>query len=279
MSTSPRRHARDALLRARIPFKGRAVRTMFRGYERYLAARARAGEHMEHQGIPVPPPKLRVLVAGTADLDWFIHSGGAQVAYLRTLVEQAGRPAEHSDAILDFGCGCGRMLRWWSDLAPGVVHGCDYNHDLIAWCESHLRFASFRTTSLSPPLPYQDERFGFVYALSVFTHLTIERTEAWLSEIARVLKPGGLLWFTVHGASYVDRLLPDEQLLFSSGRAVVHSPEVEGTNLCSVYWPREFVTRVLGDQFEVVHHFDPATDPATADAALLQHDAYRVPRL
>jgi hypothetical protein len=60
---------------------------------------------------------------------------------------------------------------------------------------------------------------------------------------------------------------------------VVHFPEVEGTKLCSVYWPREFVTRALGDQFEVVHHFAPATDPATADAALLQHDAYLVRRL
>lgn len=279
MSTSPRRHARDALLRARIPFKGPAVRTLFRGYERFLALKARSTGDLQDQGIPLPPPQLRVLVAGTADPEWFIRSGRTQVNYLRDLIERHGRPAADMDAILDFGCGCGRMLRWWSDLPDGVVHGCDYNAELTRWCESNLALGRYRNTNLTPPLPYDDQQFDFVYALSVFTHLTLELTQDWLSEIARITKPGALFWFTVHGESYTDRLLPDEDAMFRGGLAVVHFPEVEGTNLCSVYWPEDAVLKVLGERFEVLHHFDPGEDPAAAASALLQHDAYLVRRL
>jgi Methyltransferase domain len=130
-------------------------------------------EHTELDGLPVPPPRLRVLVAGTPDQDWFLRGGKAQTDYLRELLAAHGRPMESFGSLLDFGWGCGRMLRWWRDLT-GEVHGCDYNVELVAWTRDHLPFAHTAVNELAPPLPYESERFDFLYALSIFTHLTVE---------------------------------------------------------------------------------------------------------
>lgn len=273
-----RREIKNAFLRSHMPFKELLARGYLRGYERYLSFRPGRDRRTEHGGLPVPPPRLRVLVAGTADLDWFLSSGRAQTDYLRDLLTKVRRPLHEMDGILDFGCGCGRMMRWWSDLSGPQIHGCDYNRDLGNWCAANLKFVHMRMTNLQPPLPYPDGSFDFVYAFSVFTHLSTELAGRWMANLRRLVKPGGLVWFTVHGESYRDRLLPEEKAQFDVGEVVVCLPEIEGTNLCSAYWSKSSVENMLGDKFEVLVHLDPQADPATADSALLKHDAYLVRR-
>jgi SAM-dependent methyltransferase len=181
--------------------------------------------------------------------------------------------------ILDFGCGCGRMARWWSDLPQLAIHGCDYNKELVNWCQENLPFVQARVTDLDPPLPYSDGSFDLVYAFSVFTHLSIELANRWVAELERIVKPGGLLWFTIHGMSYRGRLPPEQMQEFDRGGVVVWFPEIEGTNLCAAYWPDAAVARMLGEGFEMLAHLDPQADAARAQAAqLAPHDSYLVRR-
>ena len=49
-----------------------------------------------------------------------------------------------------------------------------------------------------PPLPYADGSFDLIYGVSVFTHLSEEHQRAWLPELRRILKPGGLLLLSFH---------------------------------------------------------------------------------
>jgi 8-oxo-dGTP diphosphatase len=49
-----------------------------------------------------------------------------------------------------------------------------------------------------PPLPYAESSFDLVYGVSVFTHLSEEHQRAWLPELRRILKPGGLLLLSFH---------------------------------------------------------------------------------
>jgi SAM-dependent methyltransferase len=230
-------------------------------------------------GLPLPPPRLRVLVAGTADPEWFLNSGKAHAGYLRGLLAAHDRPVETVDSILDFGCGCGRIARWFSDVPNATVHGCDYNAELVAWCQSNLDFMQARRTELHPPLPYADESFEFLYAFSVFTHLSVELAQDWLDELWRVVRPKGLVWFTLHGGSYRDRLAPEDKARFDAGEIVVWFPEIEGTNLCGAYWPDPAVRRMLGDRFELIGHLDPAVEPDLAARLRLTHDAYLVERV
>jgi ubiquinone/menaquinone biosynthesis C-methylase UbiE len=51
---------------------------------------------------------------------------------------------------------------------------------------------------VTPPLEYEDSKFDFVYALSVFTHLDETLQFQWLLELRRVLRPEGILILTVY---------------------------------------------------------------------------------
>ena len=273
-----RKRVKAALLRSRLPFKGALARGYLRANERYLNLRARDDDTSAVNGYPVPPARLRTLVAGTPDRERFLRTGRVHADYLRELLAGAGEPIEGMSAVLDFGCGCGRIIRWLANGSQPELHGCDYNHELVRWCDQNLTFMSARANSLEPPLPYPDRAFDFLYAFSVFTHLTVELARGWLSEIERVLRPGGLAWFTVHGDSYRDRLLPEEQSRFDAGEIVVWLPEIEGTNMCAAYWPEKAVGSMLGGRFEVLTHFDPQAEGATAERIELAHDAYLVRR-
>ncbi|MCP6725914.1 class I SAM-dependent methyltransferase, partial [Klebsiella pneumoniae] len=87
-------------------------------------------------------------------------------------------PLDSIGSVLDFGCGCGRVTRWWADF-EGAVAGSDVNAEAVAWCRENLGFASFEQNALAPPLDFDDASFDLVYALSVFTHLTEELQLAW----------------------------------------------------------------------------------------------------
>lgn len=273
-----RKRVKAALLRSRVPFKGALARGFLRANERYLNLRADREIPAEVGGLPVPPPRLRTLVAGTPDLERFLRTGDTHASYLREVLTSVGEPLEVMGAILDFGCGCGRIMRWFANASTVELHGCDYNDELVRWCAENLEFMHARRNDLQPPLPYQDDAFGFLYAFSVFTHLSVELAQAWLEEAARVLRRGGLMWFTLHGESYRERLLPEEQVHFDAGEIVVWLPEIEGTNMCGAYWPEASVKRMLGDGFEILAHFNPHSEPATAERVQLAHDAYLVRR-
>jgi len=43
-----------------------------------------------------------------------------------------------------------------------------------------------------PPMSYEDNMFDFVYSISIFTHLPEDMQFAWLQELQRITKPGGI---------------------------------------------------------------------------------------
>jgi len=194
-------------------------------------------------GLPVPSSRLRVLVAGTADLDWFLESGRLAEQSIRTAAARHGTEIDEVGTMLDFGCGCGRVTRRWQGLHG--VHGTDMNADAVAWCRRNLPFARFETNGLTPPLGFPAESFDVVYGLSVFTHLATDLQRAWLAELRRVLRHGGLLVLTTHGSAYRERLTAPERERFDGGDVVVRWSEAQGSNLCAAYHPPGSLERLL----------------------------------
>ena len=239
----------------------------YRLYERARALRGR--DHpAESDGLPLPPARLRLVVGGTTDANWFLESGRTTAETIRAAADRHGADLDDIERLLDFGCGCGRVTRHWHGLAA-AVHGSDYNAALVGWCRRNLSFATFTANSVGPPLALAAESSDVVYAVSVLTHLPEDLQHAWLAELRRVLRPGGLLILTTHGDRYLDHLDDDERARYERGDLVVRWESVAGTNLCTAFHPERYVREKLGSPELELLEFAPEGAVGTPDQDLV----------
>ncbi|OBG33205.1 hypothetical protein A5672_24725 [Mycobacterium alsense] len=164
-----------------------------------MSSKRTSNEGSQDQALP--PKSLQRFVGGAYE------AVGAE--YVGFLVELCGlRP---SDAVLDVGCGSGRMALPLTGYLSGEGRyaGFDISSKAVAWCRenisaSHANFdfevvdiynslynPKGRFQSLDFRFPYSDGSFDVVFLASVFTHMFPPDVEHYLDEIARVLKPGG----------------------------------------------------------------------------------------
>jgi SAM-dependent methyltransferase len=252
------------------------ARPTVRLYELALAATSELKRRPDlENGLPLPPARLRTQVGPLhADARFFLESGRQQAELIERVLRDNGVELEELDALLDFGCGCGRVLRHWSRLTETRVCGCDVDPRMIAWCRENLPLAEVTVNATSPPLSYDDATFDLVYAFSVFTHLTEDAQHAWMAELRRVLRPGGYLLFSTLGAHYasLDRLSQPELEAFGRGELVLLYESGSGTSLCSAYHPSEYVRDHLASGFELVAYL-PTADEGRHDLHLLRKPA------
>jgi 2-polyprenyl-3-methyl-5-hydroxy-6-metoxy-1,4-benzoquinol methylase len=229
------------------------VSRCFSSFERALSLRAKRGPDA-HEGVAIPPAHLITAVSGTPHVDRFLDGGHKAASGIRDILRKNGYDVERLPSILDFGCGCGRVLRWWKGLSKGGIelHGTDYNRKLATWADINLPFAKVAVNRLKPPTQYPNSRFDFIYAISVFTHLPEQHQIAWMTEFRRLLRPDGLLFLSLHGASYRYRFSNSEWRRFSSGELVVRRRVGAGSNLCNTFHPELYVRNVLSKGFRVI---------------------------
>jgi len=194
---------------------------------------------------------------------------------IKNILAKNGIAIQNFDRVLDFGCGCGRVIRQWNEFRNTRFHGSDYNPDLIQWCQKNLTFARFQTNRLSPALKYEDGTFDFIYAISVFTHLTEDLQDSWMQELSRILKPRGFLLITVLGTQRLSELSLEEQHQFEAGKLVIRNPEVVGKNACGAYHPEPYVREKLAKGFTVVDFVPGGAEDAGQDQCLLKKSDQR----
>lgn len=233
------------------------------------ARRLPSAATLHDDGFPLPPAELIYQTAGTASPVAYVESGRMTAASIRAALAANDLDVGTLGAVLDFGCGCGRVTRAWAGIPSLELHGCDYNPRLIDWCRMHLPFAGFAVNSLSPPLPFAAEQFGLVYAISVFTHWPEALQDAWLAELRRVLRPDGLLLMTTHGARHFARYAAssEERRAFERGELVVGYPEGAGSNLCAAFHPEPYLRKRLERDWKVID-YQPDGDPGTGGQAI-----------
>lgn len=219
--------------------------------------------------LPLPPPGLFYLVNGQYNIERFLTNGALGSKCIRDVLVKNGQDLEAFQAILDFGCGCGRVMRHWNNLPHSRLYGTDYNASLVEWCRRALPFAQFSVNQSNGSLSYGDSQFDFVYSISVFTHLTVAQQQVWMNELWRVLRPGGFLYVTVHGLM-ADRLTPKEQQAFEAGNPVVFGEGHAGSNICASFCPEPYMRNVLAKDFTVVDYIPLGAQDAGQDVYLLQ---------
>src|SRR5437660_11072603 len=94
-------------------------------------------------GIPIPPGDFIYLVSGHRSASRFLRRGRTTAKAVREILKKNGVEIEQLDAVLDFGCGVGRIMRHWDSLQHPALHGTDYNPGLVEWCKETLKFAEF----------------------------------------------------------------------------------------------------------------------------------------
>jgi len=153
---------------------------------------------LERTGLRMaePPEHIHSMARG-----WMAAGGSSYYADLvMGSVEAATIELRPGSRILDFGCSSGRVVRvlqsWRQDFE---YFACDPNQEAIEWADDNLHSIAFLASENAPPLPYRDDFFELVYAISIWSHYAERAAMSWFDEMHRVLAPGGVLLVTVHG--------------------------------------------------------------------------------
>ncbi len=104
-------------------------------------------------------------------------------------------------SVLDVGCGKGRFARVLHERFPEAeVHGLDISPAMLKFVPAGIA----TQVGMMTALPYPSGRFDFVYATESLEHAV--ETELAVSEMCRVLKPGGRLVIIDKNAEHFGRL-------------------------------------------------------------------------
>ncbi|MFK7987566.1 MAG: class I SAM-dependent methyltransferase [Sandaracinaceae bacterium] len=108
-------------------------------------------------------------------------------------------PLPDGELVLDAGCGVSTLPLYLAKSGATVV-ALDVD---IRWLTMLRRAARFHTLPVVPlmgdmiGLGFPDATFDRVYCISVLEHLPVEQQPTAVREMARVLRPGGILYLTV----------------------------------------------------------------------------------
>jgi SAM-dependent methyltransferase len=100
---------------------------------------------------------------------------------------------EDAESLLDVGCNTGALLEQLHHAYPSLqLAGIDINHTAVEQAKALLPDVEIRQ-GFGYQLPYEDDRFQYATCIEVIEHVPARHRPQLLSEIRRVLKPGGRL--------------------------------------------------------------------------------------
>lgn len=158
--------------------------------------------------VPPPPEDIHP----TGDGDYFAIG----MEFLRYFVEQGG--LQPTDSVLEIGSGLGRMALPLAHYLQGSRYlGLDITRTGVEWCTQNISAAfpniTFEFLDIHHPMynpsgtipvdwrfrfPLADSSFDFIFLTSVFTHLPRFAVKKYITEIGRLLRPGGRFFGTFY---------------------------------------------------------------------------------
>lgn len=168
-----------------------------------LSAEGKPTSGVELPGFPSAELQRQVIGSAGAQA---LFEARRMYALIRKYAAQLGLKFSQEDtSVLDFGVGWGRMIRYYlKDVIAENIHGVDVAQQMIDICKSTIPSVNFQLVAPAPPVPFASNSLDIVYAYSVFSHLAEGIHMKWVEEIARVLKPGGILVATTQPRRFVE---------------------------------------------------------------------------
>ena len=130
------------------------------------------------------------------------HNAAQQI--LRLLV---GKP-DADCRILDFACGYGRLLRFLTlSVPPTQVWASEIQPDAVDFVVREFGVHG-AVSDVDPERFEPGTQFDFVWVASLFSHLPRHLFHGWLRQLTSILKPGGVLCFSVRDECLLPPQIP-----------------------------------------------------------------------
>lgn len=219
----------------------------------WMVRAARGLSHLPPLTIRVRSNGLRGQFGGTK----FVRLGKS---FADELVAQADLKPDCK--VLEIGCGCGRNAFGLSDrLNDGSFFGVDIDMPSIRSARQNVFLRKKRYTfeyldvdnpEYNPKgrykaseyrFEYPDNTFDVIFLVSVVTHLLPRDLENYISEISRMLKPGGRLVFTTFLMDIATHFGPVQ---FEYGEGPWRSAHKEIPEICVGYY-LDYLDRTMTD--------------------------------
>jgi SAM-dependent methyltransferase len=236
------------------------------------------GVERDPAGRPIPPTWMRQAVVGTDDVAEFLASGQRTAEKFTTILTNAGFDPSRFENVLDFGCGCGRLIRAMPHITQAQLFGCDIKQEFVDWCALNLAPARFVRSDEYPPLPFESNQFDLLYAMSILTHLDEEHQDRWLAEWHRIVKPGGVAIVTFRGGTgpeYAEEPTDEWRERVDANRGVLFVPNGYWSGIFpdfyqTSYTATDYVKEHWAKYFEIVAIFPVSSLGLGQDLALMR---------
>ena len=120
------------------------------------------------------------------------------------------------ETILDFGCGDGLMTHAVQKRFPhATMHGVDPSPESIKVAQKNHPRIQFKVSEDNLRI-FKDNTFDLIFSAGVFHHIPFNQHKKYVKEIARILKPNGIMvLFELNplnpGTQYIFRNSPIDQ--------------------------------------------------------------------
>ena len=237
----------------------------FRERDRLFAA--------SHPGAVLPPPRLRFDVIACSSAEYYHNTGHVMAEQIQTVIKTWVKT--HRPAVCEWGCGPGRILFALEALDTEqamTLTGTDAFAPSIHWAQSvPSNRISFLLNRMEPPLSLAAASVDFTYAVSVFTHLSEKLTRVWFHEIMRILKPGGIFWFSTHsGAFHRNELDEERRAKLDRGEFVAIPSWHHGSQMYTGIHCPALVRRIVEDSGAEVLAYEPGGNQKYQDAWIVR---------
>lgn len=224
---------------------------------------------VEGEPLPLPPGDVRMGYFPEDD-GGYLESGKVDRDIILNFIKKYHSIDNLS--VLDLGCSSGRVLRHFHEYQSThgwKLSGADIQAMPIEWLRLNFpkEYCVF-TNSVMPHIPLEDNSVDVIYGISVFTHIKY-LWDAWLLELKRVLKKGGLLIMTIHSETawkFYHEHKDEEWVKAAHSHEMINTPEMEvpwfqyGDISCSQsFYQKDTAREYWGRYYDVLEIHPPVS--------------------